>query len=50
MDTWEKRPGPFVRYTRFEDKRATGKSVLAVLAACKTGTANDLATPGNVKL
>jgi integrase len=32
------------RYTRFEDKRATGKSVLAVLATRKLGTANDLAT------
>lgn len=33
------------RYTRFEDKRATGKSVLALLAARKIGTANDPATP-----
>ena len=42
------------RYTRLEDKRATGKSVLALLAARKIGTANDPATPncktlGNVK-
>ena len=73
MDTWEKRPGPFVRnkegfadsviadmvgmsiamvqrYTRFEDKRVTGKSVLALLAARKVGTANDPATPGKAEL
>jgi hypothetical protein len=30
---------------RFEDKRATGKSMLALLAARKIGTANDPATP-----
>ena len=33
------------RYTRFEDKRVTGKSVLALLAARKIGTAIDPATP-----
>ena len=34
------------RYTRFEDKRSTGKAVLAVLTARK----NDLATPAKAKL
>ena len=38
------------RYTRFEDKRATGKSVLAVLAARKMGVANDPATPSKAEL
>lgn len=38
------------RYTRFEDKRVTGKSVLALLAARKVGTANDPATPGKAEL
>jgi integrase len=38
------------RYTRFEDKRQTGKSVLAVLAARKLGAANDPATPDRAKL
>ena len=33
--------GMVQRYTRFEDKRATGKSVLAVLAARKMGVTND---------
>lgn len=38
------------RYTRFEDKRANGKSVLALLAARKIGTANDPATPNKAEL
>jgi integrase len=38
------------RYTRFEDKRATGKSVLAVLAARKMRAENDQATPNKAKL
>ena len=38
------------RYTRFEDKRVTGKSVLALLAARKVGAANDPATPSKAEL
>ena len=38
------------RYTRFENKPITGKSVLAVLVARKLGAANDPATPEAAKL
>ena len=34
-----------VQRTRFKEKRATGKSVLALLAARNVSTANDPATP-----